>query len=92
VRPGQFGKKYWLLSGGASLLLTLLLFYVSSHFEPVANVVSWPGAELANLCGFGSHDFLGLVLYIFGNLFFYCALFMILFGLLGVSQEKPTKP
>lgn len=93
MRIVQFGIKYWLFSCGAGIALTLLLFQFteSSVVEPAANVLLWPGAGLATLTGFGGHDWQGFLLYISGNLVFYCALFLALFRFLKVGAKMSPK-
>ena len=88
----QFGIKYWLFSCGAGIALALTLFLLthSAAVEPAANILLWPGAAAATLTGFGRHDWQGFLLYVLGNLVFYCAIFLALFRFLKIGA-KPSR-
>jgi len=92
MKTAGFGRKYWLLSCGVGLAVFLLISFLSDNatLGPVAKVLLWPGAAMADLAGFGGHDIQGFFLYIAGNAAFYCAIFLILFGFLKIGA-KPSR-
>jgi hypothetical protein len=87
MKTEKFGRKYWLLSCGVGFALFLLISFLSDNasLAPIAKVLLWPGAEIADLAGFGGHDIQGFFLYIFGNAALYCAIFLILFRFLKIG-------
>lgn len=89
MKTVQFGIKYWLSSCGVGLVVFLFISFLTgnSRLEPFADILLRPGAELATLTGFGSHDWQGFLLYILGNLAFYCALFLGVFRFLKVGAR-----
>ena len=87
----QFGIKYWLLSCLVGIAVFVLLSFVAGNaaVEPAANFLVWPGIALATLMGFGAHDWQGFALYILGNAFFYCGVFLALFRFLKIGKRNP---
>jgi hypothetical protein len=91
MKTVQFGIRYWLLSCTAGIGLFLLISFStgSSSLEPAANILLWPGAAAATATGFGGHDWQGFLLYLLGNLGFYCAFFLLLFRFLKIGAKPP---
>ena len=84
--------RYLLLSCvfGILAFLSISFLTATSRFQRGADILLSPGAALATLVGYGGHDLQGFVLYIVGNLFCYCLLFLIFFNVLkpGVRHRE----
>jgi hypothetical protein len=86
------GTKYWVLSCGTGLGVFLLVSFLADNptLEPTTEVVLWPGAGLATVAGFGSHDMEGFLLYLLGNVVCYCVFFLTLFRLLKIGIKASS--
>jgi hypothetical protein len=92
MKTVRFGRNYWLLSCGFGLVVFFLISFMSGNdsWEPIAEILLWPGAAIAAKTGFGAHDIQGFFLYTLGNAAFYCVIFLVLLRFFGVGAKSSS--